>query len=200
MKGSVLIVAFFLAGVLLGRLADVPAFLRAEEPTLYALYALMFLVGISIGSDDKAWRALRRQGWRILLVPAGTWAGTLLGAGLASLALPERSLTDCLAVGAGFGYYSLSAVFITQYKGAELGTIALVANIARELLALLGAPLLARWFGRLAPISAGGATTADTTLPVITKYCGNEFVAISVVHGVLVDLSVPFLVTFFCGL
>ena len=138
MKGSVLIVAFFLAGVLLGRLADVPAFLRAEEPTLYALYALMFLVGISIGSDDKAWRALRRQGWRILLVPAGTWAGTLLGAGLASLALPERSLTDCLAVGAGFGYYSLSAVFITQYKGAELGTIALVANIARELLALLG--------------------------------------------------------------
>ena len=200
MKGSVLIVAFFLAGVLLGRLADVPAFLRAEEPTLYALYALMFLVGISIGSDDKAWRALRRQGWRILLVPAGTWAGTLLGAGLASLALPERSLTDCLAVGAGFGYYSLSAVFITQYKGAELGTIALVANIARELLALLGAPLLAKWFGRLAPISAGGATTADTTLPVITKYCGNEFVAISVVHGVLVDLSVPFLVTFFCGL
>ena len=192
--------AFFLAGVLLGRLADVPAFLRAEEPTLYALYALMFLVGISIGSDDKAWRALRRQGWRILLVPAGTWAGTLLGAGLASLALPERSLTDCLAVGAGFGYYSLSAVFITQYKGAELGTIALVANIARELLALLGAPLLARWFGRLAPISAGGATTADTTLPVITKYCGNEFVAVSVVHGVLVDLSVPFLVTFFCGL
>ena len=200
MKGSVLIVAFFLAGVLLGRLADVPAFLRAEEPTLYALYALMFLVGISIGSDDKAWRALRRQGWRILLVPAGTWAGTLLGAGLASLALPERSLTDCLAVGAGFGYYSLSAVFITQYKGAELGTIALVANIARELLALLGAPLLAKWFGRLAPISAGGATTADTTLPVITKYCGNEFVAVSIVHGVLVDLSVPFLVTFFCGL
>lgn len=200
MKGSVLIVAFFLAGVLLGRLADVPAFLRAEEPTLYALYALMFLVGISIGSDDKAWRALRRQGWRILLVPAWTWAGTLLGAGLASLALPERSLTDCLAVGAGFGYYSLSAVFITQYKGAELGTIALVANITQELLALLGAPLLAKWFGRLAPISAGGATTADTTLPVITKYCGNEFVAISVVHGVLVDLSVPFLVTFFCGL
>ena len=65
---------------------------------------------------------------------------------------------------------------------------------------LLGAPLLARYFGRLAPISAGGATTADTTLPVITKFCGKEFVVVSIVHGVMVDLSVPFLVTFFCSL
>ena len=200
MKGSLLIVAFFAAGVLLGRFAEVPAFFRAEEPTLYALYALMFLVGISIGSDRKALQAMRRQSWRIVLVPAGTWLGTLAGAGLVSLALPGRGLADCLAVGSGFGYYSLSAVFIPQYKGAELGTIALVSNIMRELLALLGAPLLARYFGRLAPISAGGATTADTTLPVITKFCGKEFVVVSIVHGVMVDLSVPFLVTFFCSL
>ena len=60
--------------------------------------------------------------------------------------------------------------------------------------------MLARCFGRLAPISAGGATTADTTLPVITKLCGKEFVVVSIVHGVMVDLSVPFLVTFFCSL
>ena len=82
MKGSLLIVAFFAAGVLLGRFAEVPAFFRAEEPTLYALYALMFLVGISIGSDRKALQAMRRQSWRIVLVPAGTWLGTLAGAGL----------------------------------------------------------------------------------------------------------------------
>lgn len=200
MKGSILIVAFFVAGVLLGRFVDVPEAMRAEGPALYALYALMFLVGISIGSDGKALRAVRQHGWRIMLVPAGTWVGTLAGAGLVSFVICGRSLTDCLAVGAGFGYYSLSAVFITQYKGAELGTVALVANVARELFALLAAPLLVRYFGRLAPISAGGATTADTTLPVITRFCGNEYVVISIVHGILVDLSVPFLVTFFCTL
>ena len=37
MKGSIIIVSFFVAGVLLGRLVDVPALLTAEEPTLYAL-------------------------------------------------------------------------------------------------------------------------------------------------------------------
>ena len=198
MKGSIIIVSFFIAGVLLGRFVDIPAILTAEAPTLYVLYILMFLVGISIGSDKKALQALKQQNLKIVLVPLATVIGTLIGSALISFALSGRSITDCLAVGSGFGYYSLSSIFSTQYKGAELGTIALVSNIMRELLALLAAPLLVRYFGKLAPISVGGATTADTTLPIITKFCGKEFVVISIVHGITVDLSVPFLVTFFC--
>ena len=198
MKGSIIIVSFFIAGVLLGRFVDIPAILTAEAPTLYVLYILMFLVGISIGSDKKALQALKQQNLKIVLVPLATVIGTLIGSALISFALSGRSITDCLAVGSGFGYYSLSSIFITQYKGAELGTIALVSNIMRELLALLAAPLLVRYFGKLAPISVGGATTADTTLPIITKFCGKEFVVISIVHGITVDLGVPFLVTFFC--
>ena len=81
----------------------------------------------------------------------------------------------------------------------ELGTIALMANIMREIMALLGAPLFVRYFGRLAPICAGGATTIDTTLPVITRYAGKELVFVSILHGILVDLSVPFFVSFFCS-
>lgn len=50
MKGSIIIVSFFIAGVLIGRFVHVPSLLTAEAPTLYALYALMFFVGISIGS------------------------------------------------------------------------------------------------------------------------------------------------------
>ena len=198
MKGSSIIVSFFIAGVLLGRFVDIPAIFTAEAPTLYALYILMFLVGISIGSDKKALQALKQQNLKIILVPLATVIGTLVGSALISFVLSGRSITDCLAVGSGFGYYSLSSIFITQYKGAELGTIALVSNIMRELLALLAAPLLVRYFGKLAPISVGGATTADTTLPIITKFCGKEFVVISIVHGITIDLSVPFLVTFFC--
>ena len=198
MKGSIIIVSFFIAGVLIGKFVNVPSLLTAEEPTLYALYALMIFVGISIGSDKKALEALKHQNFKIILVPLATIIGTLAGSALISVILSGKSLTDCLAVGSGFGYYSLSTIFITQYKGAELGTIALVSNILRELIALLAAPLLVRYFGKLAPISVGGATTADTTLPIITKFCGKEFVIISIVHGILVDLSVPFLVTFFC--
>lgn len=198
MKGSLIIVSFFVIGVLLGRFVELPAFMTADDPTLYALYVLMFLVGISIGSDKKALQALKQQNLKIILVPVATIAGTLIGSALISLVLQGRSLTDCLAVGSGFGYYSLSSIFITQYKGAELGTIALVSNIIRELITLLAAPLLVRYFGKLAPISVGGATTMDTTLPIITRYSGKEFVVISIFHGISVDFCVPFLVTFFC--
>lgn len=198
MKGSLIIISFFVIGVLLGRFVELPGFVTANDPTLYALYVLMFLVGISIGSDKKALQALKQQNLKIILVPAATIAGTLAGSALISLVLQGRSLTDCLAVGSGFGYYSLSSIFITQYKGAELGTIALVSNIIRELITLLAAPLLVRYFGKLAPISVGGATTMDTTLPIITRYSGKEFVVVSIFHGISVDFCVPFLVTFFC--
>lgn len=200
MRGSLIIVAFFIAGLLLARWGWIPSSLSEGDVSIWALYALMFLVGISIGSDTQALKAIRGQHWKILWVPVATWAGTLVGTALASLLLPSRNLADCLAVGSGFGYYSLSSIFITEYRGAELGTIALAANIIREIITLLGAPLLVCWFGKLAPICAGGATTMDTTLPVITRFSGKEFVVISIFHGFIVDFSVPFLVTFFCKL
>lgn len=198
MKGSLVIVAFFVIGIFFGRFGEVPEWLKGEQVALYALYVLMFLVGISVGSDRKALQALKQQQWKIVFVPLGTIVGTLAGVALVSMALPGRSLSDCLAVGSGFGYYSLSSIFITQYKGAELGTIALTSNIMREIITLLCAPLMVRYFGKLAPISSGGATSMDTTLPVITRFAGKEFVIISIFHGMTVDFCVPFLVTFFC--
>ncbi|MDY5773929.1 MAG: lysine exporter LysO family protein, partial [Bacteroidaceae bacterium] len=114
--------------------------------------------------------------------------------------LPHRTITDTMAVGAGMGYYSLSSIFITTYKGAELGTVALVSNIIRELITLLLAPILVKYFSKLAPIAAGGATTMDTTLPIITRYSGQSLVIVSIFHGFVTDFSVPFLVTFLCSI
>ena len=132
MKESLIITGCFVAGVLLGRFFEVPELFTEGEVALYVLYVLMFLVGVSIGRDRGILKALRQQNLKIVLVPLATISGTFLGTALISGVMQGRSLTDCLAVGAGFGYYSLSSVFITQYKGAELGTIALVSNVLRE--------------------------------------------------------------------
>ena len=201
MKGSIVIVGFFVLGVTAGVFGFVPGrFLCGTDVSFYALCALMFFVGVSVGCDASVLKSIRGVSPRLLLLPLVTILGTLAGVSLASFLFPDHGLAGCLAVGSGFGYYSLSSIFITEYRGPELGTVALLANISRELITLLCAPLLARWFGRLAPISAGGATTMDTTLPVITLVSGREYVVLSVFHGFLVDFSVPFLVTFFCSL
>ncbi len=73
-----------------------------------------------------------------------------------------------------------------------------LANIIREMITLLLTPLLAKWFGPLAPISSGGATTMDTTLPIITQTVGQRCVALSIYHGFVTDFTVPFFVTMWC--
>lgn len=75
-----------------------------------------------------------------------------------------------------------------------------LANIIREMITLLVTPLLAKWFGPLAPISSGGATTMDTTLPIITQTVGQRYVALSIYHGFVTDFTVPFFVTIWCTL
>ena len=199
MKGSLIILFFFCSGVLLARLGLIPTYLVEHDFTVYALWLLMLLVGISIGSDRRLGEILRTLRPRVLLLPMATTVGTFAGTALVSLFL-TYSVSECMAVGAGFAYYSLSSIFISQYKGPELGTIALISNIARELITLLLTPLLARHLGPLIPISCGGASTMDTTLPVITRYCGKEWIFVSIVHAMILDFSVPFWVIFFCTL
>ena len=210
MKGSLLIVGCFTAGCLLGWSGWIPVSVMdgSDNYSRYVLYLLMFLVGMSIGSDKKLRDILRSVRPRLLLVPLATIAGTLSATAAISLLISRWSMAHCLAVGSGFGYYSLSSILITELAAsslgsqaaAELGTVALIANVIRELIVLLGAPLLVRFFGRLAPICAGGATTMDTTLPVITRYAGKEVVFIAIFHAILVDFSVPFFVLFFCSI
>lgn len=200
MKGSLIILAFFIIGITIGLSGIETAFIADSGLSFYTLCALMFCVGLGMGNDPQTIKNFRSLNPRLALLPLMTIVGTLSGAAVASLILTQRSVSDCMAVGSGFAYYSLSSIFITEYKGAELGTIALLSNIIRELITLLAAPLLVRWFGKLAPISAGGATTMDTTLPVIRRQSGKEFVVLSIFHGFVVDFSVPFLVTFFCSI
>ncbi|ERI81662.1 lysine exporter LysO family protein [Bacteroides pyogenes] len=200
MKGSLIIVAFFVLGTVVGLTDLFPFDLADTNISYYALCALMFCVGLGVGNDPQTLKNFRSLNPRLVFLPVMTILGTLAGSAVVSMLLSHRSVADCLAVGSGFGYYSLSSIFITESKGPELGTIALLANICREILTLLAAPLLVRWFGNLAPISAGGATTMDTTLPIITRTAGQEYVVLSIFHGFLVDFSVPFLVTLFCSI
>lgn len=207
MKGSLIVVGFFVLGCLLGWSGWLPDVVVENDITVYVLYLLMFQVGLSIGSDKKLKEILRSIRPKLLLVPLATISGTLVFSALVSLLLTKWSVFDCLAVGSGFAYYSLSSILITQLKepslgiqlATELGTIALMANIMREIMALLGAPLFVKYFGRLSPICAGGATTMDTTLPIITRYSGKDLVFVSIFHGIIVDFTVPFFVSFFCS-
>lgn len=187
----------FIVGISVGALNWLPVSFQQADLVLYALYGLLFLVGIDIGSNPKAWFALKKINLKIVLVPISIIVGTLLGALLFSLMLSSISMGDALAVGAGFGYYSLSSVIIGQIRGEALGVVALLANLSREIITILFGPLLVKYFGKLASVAAGGATTMDTTLPVVAKFSGKDYVIIGLFSGVVLTFLVPFLVPLF---
>lgn len=197
LKGSLVIVAFFAAGCFAGLFS--PLDVTGTGMSAWVLYALMFCVGITLGHDATLASRIRSLDPRLALLPLATACGTLLGAAAASLLLPW-GVADTLAVGAGFGYYSLSSIFIADLRGPELATVALLCNVMREIFTLLAAPVVARLFGPLAAVSIGGATSFDTTLPIITRAAGRPYAVVSVFHGCAMDFSVPFLVTLFCSL
>jgi uncharacterized membrane protein YbjE (DUF340 family) len=200
MKGSLIILSFFATGLLLGISRLLPHDVLSQNVSFYVLCALMFSVGISIGNDPSSFHQFRNLNPRLIFLPLMTILGTWLGVLAVSFFLKNRTLSDCLAVGSGFGYYSLSSILITQCKGIELGTIALLSNIMREVMTLLFAPWMVRYFGKLAPICAGGATTMDTTFPIIIRTSGKDYAIVSIYQGFIMDFTVPFLVTFFCSL
>lgn len=208
MKGSLLVLAAFALGCLAGWGGLVPAVLKSNAVSLGVLYLLMFEVGLSIGSDSRLKEILSSVRPKLLLLPLATVIGTLAGAAAVGFFLSRWSIFDALAVGSGFGYYSLSSILIVQLKeaalgahgAAELGTVALMSNMIREMLTLLCAPWLVKYFGKLAPICAGGVTSMDVTLPVVSRVSGKEWAFAAIFHGVLLDLSVPFFVSFFCSL
>lgn len=195
MRSSLLILLFFVMGVACGHWDIVPAVLRHPDASLWALYALLVFVGFGVGSDSRSLALLRDSGLRILLVPLSIVVGTLLGAGAVALLGVGNDLRGALAVGAGFGYYSISSIIIGKFCGAQLGAVALLANICRELLTFILAPVLVRCGGRLAPIAAGGATSMDTTLVAVSHHSGKEYVLISLCSGIVLTFLVPLLVT-----
>lgn len=170
-----------------------------ETVTTLALCLMLVGIGIDLGSQKDSWTRLRYLGWRIMLVPLLVAVGTLGGAVLAGYFL-DMPLREASAIGAGFGWYSLSGVILSKMHSVELGALAFLTNVMREVIALLLIPLLASRVGSLAAVAPGGATTMDTTLPLIARSTDADTTVIALVNGTTLSAMVPLLVPFLINL
>ena len=96
------------------------------------LYALMFLVGISIGLNRGIIKKIKEYHIRIFVIPAGIIAGSLAG-GIVSGLITGLPLNESAAIASGLGWYSLSGVAIGNLAGAQAGSIAFLSNLLREI-------------------------------------------------------------------
>lgn len=80
----------------------------------------------------------------------------------------------------GWGWYSLAGVTISNLATAEAGSIAFMSNLMREMFSFVIIPFLAVHFNYYTCIAPAGATSEDTTLPLMLKYTNEETVVLSV--------------------
>ncbi|MBS7528049.1 lysine exporter LysO family protein [Fusibacter paucivorans] len=158
------------------------------------LCVLLFFVGIDIGRNKTILQTIKRSGIFFIMVPLGTAVGSIGGAMIAGLFL-GYPVNEAGAVGAGFGWYTLSAIIIAPYQ-AELSVLAFLTNIMREIIAILTIPILAKRLGHIAAIAPSGATAMDTTLPIISKHTSGETAVLAFATGLILSLMVPVLVPF----
>ncbi len=162
------------------------------------LYVLMFSVGISIGMHKGIVQKIKEYHIRIFIIPIGIMIGSLLGGVICSL-LFQLPLGHGTAIASGMGWYSLAGSAIGNIAGAQLGSIAFLSNLMREVFSFLLIPFLAAHLNQYACIAPAGATSEDTTLPVILKYTNEETVVLSVLNGMICSFFVPILISFCLG-
>lgn len=157
------------------------------------LYLLMASVGLSVGQRRGLLAIIRHYHVKILVIPAGIIAGSLAGGALLALAT-DWTLGPALSVAGGLGWYSLAGVAITQLAGPELGSIAFLASLMREILAFFLIGVTARRANAYTAIAPAAATSEDTTLPMLIRYTNEETVVFAVVNGILCSAVVPVII------
>lgn len=155
------------------------------------LYLLLFFVGIDIGNSGNIFPKLKKFGKKIWILPMSTILGSLLGGYIGSIITP-LSVGQGIAVSSGLGWYSLSAIELSKIS-AELGSLAFLTNVFRELIAIFSVPFIAKYIGSLESVSVAGATAMDSLLPVINQNNSADVSIVAFFSGIILTSSVPIL-------
>ena len=158
----------------------------------FGLYLLLFFIGIDIGKNDNILNDLKKLDKKVLFLPFITIISSLAGGAVASMLL-SLSIGESVAISAGMGWYSFSAIELSKVS-VELGGIAFLANIFRELLAIFFIPVIAKKIGSFESVSIAGATAMDSVLPIINKSNPAEISIISFYSGLVISIIVPILI------
>lgn len=195
-RGSLIQVFCVLIGFLIGGI--LPQSMTPPGNTMTGLLMLLILlVGIGLKGSGITLKEvlLSKRGMQTSIIFT---LSVLVGGVLFWLLIDEVSLTQSLALASGFGWYSLSAIVMTDAYGAVWGSIALFNDLVREFFALLFIPFFMRSYPSAA-VGLGGATSLDFTLPVIQQSGGLGIVPLAISFGFIINIVAPVLMVVFAS-
>ncbi|MFW2161599.1 lysine exporter LysO family protein [Acinetobacter beijerinckii] len=183
-------------GIVLGILVNTSE-LQMTFNSWYLLLFFIFLIGVELAFTqfDRSWLS-----WKVLMVPVAAFVGSCLASILNYLILSNQyNLNEIFALAQGYGWYSMSGILFTELHSAQLGGIALLTDLFREIFAILLMYCLGWRFPRSA-ISSAGATSMDVTLAMVKQSCGTHYVPHAMMSGLILSLLAPLLISLFLNM
>ena len=175
-----------------------PTLKLPEYSITVLLMILLLLVGVSLKGSGTTLRQalLNRQGVELSIA----FMGLTLAAGvLFASVFDEVDIMQGLALASGFGWYSLSGTVITESYNAVWGSVALLNDLSREIIALICIPYLMRRSSSAA-IGLAGVTSLDFALPTLQQAGGNGIVPTVISFGFITNIMSPVLMVAFSSI
>lgn len=168
----------------------------ADFNSWYLLLFFMLLIGIDF---RKAPVQKNMFHIKILYLPVIAILASVGSALLCWFILSDFKFMHLIALTQGHGFYSMSGIVVSKLISAELGSIALMTDLLREMMAII----LMYTFGWRYPqasIATAGATAMDATLPMIRQSCGDSFIPHALISGLILSIIAPISVSLFAAL
>ncbi len=205
LKSSMIIVGVVALGMAAGYLfvprlfAEIDQFQELSGLLLNVFLCLLLaFVGFDLGFGGSIVDKFKDIGLKALLMPIAVIIGTLAMSAVFSIFSP-LSLKESLAIGAGFGWYSLAPSVIMEAGFATASAVAFLHNVMREMVSILLLPIIADKVGYFEATAMPGAPGMDVCLPMVERSTNGDMAIYSLVSGLVLSLLVPVLVPLIVG-
>ncbi|GAB6189415.1 lysine exporter LysO family protein [Marinitoga arctica] len=186
----ILLISSVVAGIISGYFININI---PDNLITLLLMALVFSVGVDIGSEEKILLKLKISLKIIFIQSFLVIIGSLVFGGFVSF-FTQLNFKEAMGAAAGMGWYSLSGVMISSIYSPFLGAVAFLSNVFREILGILFIPLYVK-ISQHGAIGIAGAPSMDTLLGIVSKSVNRDKVLISFGQGVILSVVIPILIT-----
>ena len=204
-KSTLIILTFVVAGMAAGYFMipeifeDTDAFQDMSGDWLVVgICILLALAGFNLGLEGKVIQSFKGVGIKVIFIPIAAVAGSLIMGAVYGL-ISSLTVSESIAVSAGFGWYTLAPGMLTEAGFAVAGAVSFMHNVIRETLGIVLIPIAAKKIGYLECTSIPGVAAMDVCLSIVERSCRAETVVYSFCTGALMCVCVPVVVTLAIG-
>jgi len=203
---TILVVVPLTLGLLLGYKVILPSDMDAGliadltgNLLIIGVTLLLFAIGFSLGLGGNVLSSVKKIGIKFLIFPLAAILGSIVGGALCGFILPI-TIPEGMAIGSGFGWYTMAPTVITEAGHTYAGAISFMHNVIREMGGIVMIPFFASKIGFIEATAVPGVCAMDIGMPIIERCTKEELVAYSFGMGVSMSIVVPLLVPLFINI